>query len=118
MNKFYCQCSECGRVIYASQAAENGGTCGSDCPQGRTVDEALPKVPRRQPVAVPAPVEPRIEILPPLEPAPPPETDGEASLAGDEPEAVPEVESTPEDAPAPRNAAPGANRMHQRGGGR
>lgn len=116
--KNFTRCAQCNRVIWLDQANQNGGTCGDECPQGRAIDEAFPKAPRRQQMAVPAPVAPPMEILLPVEPIGPTETSSEAPVTGDEPAGVPEVESVPEGAPQPRNAAPGVNRMHQRGGGR
>ncbi len=117
MNKLYTQCSTCGRVIYASQAAENGGVCGPDCPAG------APKAPRKAAAAT-APA-PRERIVEPPEPAPtpaaPPEGGGIDPVGVDReaPDTLPAP--VPQDAPEPRQSGPGANRMHraaERGGSR
>lgn len=117
MNKLYTRCSQCNRVIYASQAAENDGACGPDCPAG------APKAPRKAATA-PAPA-PRERIVEPPEPAPipaaPPEAGGNATVGREDGGADTLPALPAEDAPEGRQSGPGSNRMHraaERGGSR
>lgn len=109
MTSLYARCSQCNRVIYASQAAENDGVCGADCPRATRPAPARP---------------PREKIAPPV---PPPPSVDEATLTAPEApvgleeevfEALPALPA--EGAPEARQSAPGANRMHraERGGSR
>lgn len=107
MNANFAKCSQCGRVIYASQAVENGGSCGAECPNANAVQEAT--VRRRR---EPAPVVPPPAVTLPVEP---PTTDVEAPVAGDEPAVDTPDGSGAEEAPEARMVARGQNRMH--GGG-
>lgn len=117
MNKLYAKCTQCNRVIYASQAAENDGVCGPDCPVG-------PARPAKAVATAPAPA-PRERIVPPPEPAPipaaPSEAGGNAPVGPEEGEAETLPALHAEDAPEARQSGPGSNRMHraaERGGSR
>lgn len=110
MNANFVKCSQCGRVIYASQAAENGGSCGAECPNANAVQEAT--VRRRR---EPAPVVPPPAVTLPVEP---PTTDVEVPVTGDEPVVDTPDESAVERAPQTRMEARGQNRMYGTGGNR
>ena len=113
MNKLYTTCFQCGRLIYAGQAAENGGVCGADCPAG------APK--GAKPVPAPVAPLPRERIIPPPEPAPVPVTEGAAPSEDDGEAHVSPADEAPDTSPAPapeaapeaRAGVPGKDRMHR-----